>query len=47
MAFLGGQSSERPTGYAIDNTDADDGNVIPITEQDKDESLWDTFIEID
>ncbi len=41
-----GTSEERPTGYAIDNTDANDENVISITEQDG--SLWDEgFIEID
>ena len=41
-----GTSEERPTGYAIDNTEASDDNVISITEQGG--SLWeDGFVEID
>lgn len=44
--------SPRPNGYAIDNDDADDSNIIPIAEQgeldDDDPGLWgDGFIEID
>lgn len=44
--------SPRPNGYAIDNDDADDSNIIPIAEQgeldDDDPGLWgDGFIDID
>ncbi|MBR1401001.1 MAG: hypothetical protein IJ562_05340 [Prevotella sp.] len=39
--------SARPTGYAIDNEDADDEQVIRIREQDEDDKLCDKFIDID
>ena len=41
-----GVSEEKPTGYAIDNTEADDSKINPITEQSG--SLWeDDFVDID
>ena len=39
--------SKRPTGYAIDNDDANDDLIITIQEQDDDDKLKDDFIEID
>ncbi|MBO4821116.1 MAG: hypothetical protein J5548_06585 [Prevotella sp.] len=45
MSILG-DSEKKRTGYAIDNNDADDSNIIPISEQGG--SLWDEdFVEID
>ena len=39
--------SDRPSGYAIDNTTADDSQIISITEQEDDVDLWDSFLDID
>ena len=39
-------SNEKRTGYAIDNYDADDSNIIPISEQGG--SVWEEdFVDID
>lgn len=41
------RASHRPTGYAIDNDDADDDLIIPIKEQDDDDEWDDEFLDID
>ena len=40
-------SNKNRSGYAIDNTDADDSKIISITEQSEDQNLWDTYVDID
>ena len=40
-------SGEKRTGYAIDNVEADPKNIISITEQEHDDELKDSFLEID
>ena len=41
-----GESEPKRSGYAIDNTTADDSKIISITEQSKTD-LWDEFVDID
>ena len=41
-----GDSDQKPSGYAIDNTEADDSKINPITEQSG--SIWeDGFVDVD